>query len=83
MKADDQLNDEYETPTNYWPIVIWQPTFRKIICYFVLMWSILSLINFFINEESLRLTGNNINNYSILNFALSLFNFVIGLTFYK
>ena len=82
MKADDQVNDAYET-ANYWPVVIWQPTFRKIICYFVLMWSVISLTNFVINEEIIKLLSNHINNYALQNGILTLFNVDIGLAYLK
>jgi hypothetical protein len=83
LKSDDQLNDDYETSIQWWPMVIWQPTFRKIICYFVLMWSILSLTNFFINEELIKILNNNINNYILQNFLLAIFNISIGFIYYK
>lgn len=67
----------------YWPMVIWQPTFRKIICYFVLMWSVLSLTYFFINEEDVRLTPSHINNYVVHNFMLAFSNTMLGVIYYK
>lgn len=84
MRADDQSNEEsVETSSAYWPMVIWQPTFRKIICYFVLMWSVLSLTYFFINEEDVRLTSGHLNNYALHNFIIAAFNIVLGIVYYK
>lgn len=94
MKAsDDQKSNAAETTTTadsssasataYWPMVIWQPTFRKIICYFVLMWSILSLTYFFISEEDVRLTPSHVGNYMVHNFMLALSNTMLGIIYYK
>ncbi len=95
MKLDDQLNNDFETQVNnngangnggtnnYWPMIIWQPTFRKIICCFVMMWSILSLTNFFIQEDNIELNKNNINNYSIQNGVLFIFNVGLSLLYFK
>lgn len=82
MKLDDQtVNDEYDS-TGYWPVIIWQPTFRKIISFFVLIWSILSLINFFVNEEMNKFLVNNINDYTLKNGILFIANGGICLIYY-
>lgn len=83
MKLDDQtISHEYDSD-GYWPVVIWQPTFRKIISFFVLIWSIVSLISFFINEESKKLLSNNINDYSLQNGILFLTNTGLGFVYYR
>ena len=82
LKSDDQLNDDFQS-TNWWPIVIWQPTFRRIICYFVLMWSILSLTNFFVHEETVKILDYNVENYMLQNAMLAAANIGIGLIYFK
>jgi hypothetical protein len=77
MKLEDQLSEEYYS-TGYWPTFFWQPTFRKIICCFVFIWSILSLISFFVNEEAVHFLRNNINDYSLQNFVFALCNGAIS-----
>lgn len=79
---DDTL-DSASAVGAYWPMMIWQPTFRKIICYFVLMWSVLSLTYFFINEEDTRLTPSHMGNYMIHNFLLAFSNTMLGVIYYK
>ncbi len=83
MKLDDHsLNANQYDSTGYWPVLIWQPTFRKIISFFVLIWSGLSLINFFINEEAGKLLSNNINDYSLQNGILFAANVGVCLIYY-
>lgn len=85
IKTNDQFNgpEELETSTGYWPMIIWQPTFRKIISYFVFMWSILSLINFFIHEETVKLANRHISNYACQNFIIFLCNIILALLFLR
>jgi hypothetical protein len=84
LRSEDLSSEEtVETTSGYWPMVIWQPTFRKIICYFVLMWSILSLTYFFINEEDIRLTSSHIGNYALHNFLIAFSNIALGIVYYK
>ena len=82
LKFDDQSFSHAYDSSGYWPVLIWKPTFRKIISFFVLIWSVLSLINFFINEEVEMILKNNIFDYSLQNLILFLANVTLCLTYY-
>ena len=82
MKLDDQTVGDERNSEGYWPYVIWQPTFRKIISSFVLIWSVVSLVGFFVNEESKKLLANNLNDYSLQNGILFVSNLALCLLYY-
>lgn len=81
LKLDDQSFSNYDS-SRYWPVLIWQKSFRKIISIFVLIWSILSLINFFINEEVEMILKNNIFDYSLQNMILFIANTALCLIYF-
>ncbi len=63
---------------------MWRITFKKIVIFLIFIWSLISFVSFFINEdEAYRFLTRKIDSYLVENLAIGLFNILMSLVFLK
>lgn len=73
VKSLDKLSDDKLDNESF------QPTLRRIISFFVLLWSLTSLLSFFNSQENFHFADDNINSEITLNLIIGIFNLILSL----